>query len=158
MLYSFLLLILMAVIISADEIKKEFAGYDPSHASQFHRQSAKLADLEFAQQLKQSRLKKVILLNGGSASGKTEYLSSHLSKQKAIIFDGTLSTKLGAKIKLKKIFKVKKQTEVHAVIPRDLNRAYLAFLNRERHFADEAFLKTHSGARTTLLWLARNYQ
>jgi len=147
----------MALIISADEIKKQFPNYSPEKAESFHQESAKQADKLFIKALKDSSFNEIILLNGGTASGKTEFLVSHLIKKSSIIFDATLSTELGAKNKLRQIFKARKVPVVFAVIPDDLIRAFIAFLNRDRKFSDKHFYKTHSGSRKTLLWIAKNY-
>lgn len=147
----------MALIISADEIKKKLPYYSPAKAEAFHRQSAKLADKDFEIALKKHPQKEVILLCGGTASGKTEFLVTQLHRKQCIILDATLSTEEGARIKLKKIIKAKKKPIIYAVIPDDLKRAFIAFLNRDRKFSDTHFYKTHSGSRKTLLWIASNY-
>lgn len=147
----------MALIISADEIKKQLPNYSPAQAEAFHRKSAKLADKLFTEELKKTKYKSVILLNGGTASGKSEFLSTQLRKKHCIIFDATLSTELGAQNKLRQIFKAKKKAIIYAVIPDDLKRAFVAFLSRDRKFSDTHFYKTHSGSRKTLLWIAQNY-
>lgn len=147
----------MALIISADEIKKKLTNYSPQKAELFHHESARLADQQFEKALKNSPYKKVILLCGGSASGKTEFLATQLYRKRCIIFDATLSTEEGAKIKLKKIIKTRKIPTIYAVIPDDLKRAFIAFLNRDRKFSDAHFYKTHSGCRKTLLWIFLNY-
>jgi len=46
---------------------------------------------------------------------------------------------------------------IYAVVPDDLNRAFIAFLGRDRQFSEEHFYRTHSGSRSTLLWLAQNH-
>jgi len=147
----------MSKIISADEIKKQIQGYNPKEAEKFHRQSAKQADKMFEYELKHTKYRKIILMNGGTASGKTEFLTSYLSNKDVIVFDGTMATEIGAKIKIKKIIKAKKKPIVYSVIPDDLSKAFLAFLNRDRKFSDEHFYRTHSGARNTLLWVGENY-
>jgi len=147
----------MALIISADEIKKKLPNYSPEKAELFHHESARLADRQFEVELKTSRFKEVILLCGGTASGKTEFLVTQLNRKRCIILDATLSTKEGAKIKLKKIIKAGKIPIIYAVIPDDLTRAFIAFLNRDRKFSDAHFYKTHSGCRKTLLWITLNY-
>lgn len=147
----------MATVISADEIKKQIPSYSPEKAEVFHRESARLADKLFSQELKKSKHKSVILLNGGTASGKSEFLSTQLKNKKCIVFDATLSTQLGAEIKLKQILKAKKRPIIYAIIPDDLKRAFIAFLSRDRKFGDSHFYKTHSGSRKTLLWIALNY-
>ena len=147
----------MALIISADEIKKQLPNYSPDKAESFHRESTKQADHLFTASLKESIYKQVILLSGGAASGKTEFLSTQLLQEDCIIFDATLSTSEGAKIKMKQIFKAGKKPIIYAVIPDDLKRAFIAFLDRDRKFSDEHFYKTHSGSRKTLLWIASEY-
>lgn len=147
----------MALIISADEIKKNLPNYSPQKAELFHHESARLADQQFEIALQNSSFKKVILLCGGTASGKTEFLATQLHHKRCIILDATLSTEVGANIKLKKILKAKKTPIIYAVIPDDLKRAFIAFLNRDRKFSDAHFYKTHSGSRNTLLWVASKY-
>lgn len=147
----------MALVISADEIKKNLPNYSPEKAEFFHRESAKLADKNFEKALKESLFKDTILLCGGTASGKTEFLVTQLNRKRCIILDATLSTEEGAEIKLKKIIKAKKKPIIYAVIPDDLKRAFIAFLNRDRKFSDTHFYQTHSGSRKTLLWIALNY-
>lgn len=147
----------MVVIVSADEIKKQIPDYSPEKAEIFHTESAKMADRLFYGELKKTKYKSVILLNGGTASGKTEFLSSQLRGKRCVVFDATLSTELGAGIKIKQILKVKKKPIIYAVIPDELRRAFVAFLSRDRKFSDNHFYKTHSGSRKTLLWIALNY-
>lgn len=147
----------MALIISADEIKKSLPNYSPDKAESFHRESARLADKSFTTALKENKYKEVILLSGGAASGKTEFLSTQLSRKKCVIFDATLATEEGARIKIKNIFKLGKTPVIYAVIPDDLKRAFIAFLNRDRKFSDRHFYKTHSGSRRVLSWIAQNY-
>lgn len=145
----------MVKIISADEIKETIANYTPDKAEQFHNQSAKLADKQFEVAIKSSSNSKVILMSGGTASGKTEFLVTQLSHKKCVVMDATLYTELGAGIKIKKIIKEKKKPVIYAVIPDDIKRAFIAFLNRDRKFSDTHFYRTHSGSRRTLLWVAK---
>jgi len=146
----------MAFIISADDIKKGLPGYDPEHSDVLHRESARLADKDFEKALKTRQEKKVILMSGGTASGKTEYVSAFLAKKNVIVFDGTLPTLEGAKIKIKKAMKCGKKVEIHGVMPDDLLIAFIAFLNRDRKFPPEHFFRTHSTCRKTLLEIARD--
>ena len=147
----------MADIISADEIKKQLPNYSPDKAEDFHHESTHQADKLFSKTLKSSSLRDVILLYGGTASGKTEFLSTQLIKKDCIIFDATLSNQEFAKNKIREIKKRNKHLIVYSVIPDDLKRAFTAFLNRERKFSDTHFYKTHAGSRKTLLWIAQNY-
>ncbi len=147
----------MPIIISADEIKKQIPHYSPDHAGDFHHESAQKADKLFAQALKISTYRKAILLSGGTAAGKTEFLSTQLNKKRCIILDATLATIAGAEIKIKKIIKSGRKPIIYSVIPDDLRRAFIAFLNRDRKFSDEHFYKTHSGSRETLLWIAQTF-
>lgn len=146
----------VAYIISADDIKKDLPGYDPVHSEKMHSESARLADKAYTEALKNRPEDTVILMSGGSASGKTEYVSTYLSRRKAIIFDGTMPTFEGAKIKISKALKCKKKVEVHAVLPENLLTAFIAFLNRDRKFPPEHFYRTHSESRKTLLEIAKN--
>lgn len=147
----------MAIIISADEIKKELPNYSPDKAEEFHHESATRADKLFTEALKESPFRDVILLSGGTASGKTEFLITQLRSKDCIIMDATLSTELGAKNKIRQVIKANKVPIIYTVVPDDLKRAFIAFLNRDRKFSDSHFYKTHSGSRKTLLWIASNY-
>lgn len=147
----------MPTIISADEIKKQMPNYSPEKVEQFHQESARQADKILAKELRTSVFESVILLCGGTASGKTEFLSTQLNDQKSIILDATLSTELGARNKLRQIVKAKKTPIIYAILPDDIKRAFIAFLSRDRKFSDTHFYKTHSGSRKTLLWIALNY-
>lgn len=147
----------MAQVISADEIKKSLPNYSPDKAEEFHRVSARKADREFKEALKNNPAKEVILLNGGTASGKSEFIATQLERKQCIIFDATLYTPEGAKIKIHDIKKATKTSVIYAVIPDDLRRAFIAFLNRDRKFSDAHFYRTHSGSRSTLLWIVREY-
>ncbi len=147
----------MALIISADEIKKTLPNYSPNKAEYFHRESTIQANKLFTESLKKSEFHKVILLSGGAASGKSEFLSTHLIEKDYVIFDSTLDTQERARIKIKQIKKAHKTGIVYVVIPDDLKRAFVAFLNRDRKFSDEHFYRTHSGSRKTILWAAAEY-
>lgn len=145
------------ILISIDDLKKSFPGYHPAKAENFHTAAVKIADKYFAQSLKKLQGKLVILMSGGSASGKTEFLSEYLDNFDGIIYDGTLSTIEGAKIKIRKIQTALKKASVYAVFPDDLRRAFSAFLHRDRKFSDTHFYRTHSGSRKTLLWIAESF-
>lgn len=147
----------MALIVSADEIKKDLPNYSPSKAEEFHHKSARKADQLFVKALKDDSYKEVILLSGGTASGKTEFLATQLFDKNCIIMDATLATELGAKNKIRQIVKAGKIPIIYTVIPDDLRRAFIAFLNRDRKFSDTHFYRTHSGSRKALLWIAENY-
>ncbi len=116
-----------------------------------------MADKAFEQELKKFEGDEVVLLSGGTASGKTEFLSKHLCDFEGIVFDGTLPTLEGAKIKIKKILKAEKKAVVCAILPDNLERAFGVFLNRERQFSDDHFYRTHSQSRKALLKIAENF-
>ncbi len=105
----------MAILISADDIKQQLQGYTPDKSGDFHVESAKLADRQFDECLKSSNLDIVILMSGGPASGKTEFISSYLINQNIIIFDGVLPSELGAKIKITKSIRSGKHVSVYAI-------------------------------------------
>ncbi len=148
----------MAYIISADEIKKTLPGYHPKRSEDFHRESAKQADKQFEVALKTRPEKAVVLMAGGTASGKSEYVSAYLKTRKLMILDGTLPTFEGAHIKLRKAQKAGKRAEVHLVIPASLLVAFIAFLNRDRKFSLSHFYRTHSSSRRTILDVAKAHQ
>lgn len=147
----------MALLISADDIKTELPGYDPEHAGEFHSISAKLADKRFEEYLKTTEYKDIILMSGGPASGKTEFVSEYLMDRDALIFDGILPTEHGAGIKIDRIKKSGKRASIYAVWPQDLRQAYVAFLHRDRKYSDEHFYTKHASARKTLLSIAQKY-
>lgn len=147
----------MAYIIAADEIKKSLPGYTPDQAESFHATSAKLADKAYASALKERPEKMVILMSGGAASGKSEYVSVYLEQKEAIVLDGTLPSLEGASIKIRNAFKAGKNVEVCCVMPSNLLVAFVAFLNRDRKFRVEHFYRTHSNSRKTLLEVAEQF-
>ena len=75
----------MAIIISADEIKKKLKGYAPKLAEKFHDRSARIADREFEKAVETVPCKEVILVCGGTASGKSEFLATELINEKSIL-------------------------------------------------------------------------
>ena len=95
-------------------------------------------------------------MSGGSASGKTEFLSKHLENESAIIFDGTLPSLEGAQIKTRLAQKFGKKVSITAVWPKDLRIAFGAFLQRDRKFPDDFFYKTHADSRRALLAIAES--
>lgn len=139
----------MAYIIAADEIKKTLPGYTPDQAAGFHGASAKLADKAYGRALKERPEETVILMSGGAASGKSEYVSVYLEQKEAIVLDGTLPTLEGAIIKIRNALKAGKQVEICCVMPLSLLVAFVAFLNRDRRFPAEHFYRTHSSSRKT---------
>lgn len=147
----------MVFIVSADELKKTLSGYDPARSDEFHSVSAKLADKAYDNAIKERPEMEVILLSGGTASGKTEYLSVYLSTREAIILDGTLPSFEGARIKIRKALKYGKTVKITAVMPENFNIAFSAFLGRERKFAPEHFFRTHSASRRVLLEVAEAF-
>jgi hypothetical protein len=147
----------MSYIIAADELKKSLPGYSPDKSEDYHSESAKLADIMYSTALKERKESKVILMSGGTASGKSEYVSEYLKDDNAIIVDGTLPTLNGAKIKIKAAQKAKKTAEIRLVLPESLLVAFVAFLNRDRKFGNDHFFRTHSSSRKTVLEIAQNF-
>jgi hypothetical protein len=141
----------MAIIISADELKRTIPGYAPERSHLVHAQSAKMADALYAKTIRESDLGTVVLLSGGTASGKTEFMSEYLVDEPCIILDGTLPSLEGARIKTRNAHKYGKRVSIVAVWPADLKVAFAAFLQRDRKFPDEHFYRTHSQSRRTLL-------
>jgi hypothetical protein len=148
----------MAHIISSDDIKETLPNYDPNKAEDFHEESQRIADKKFEEALKSRPEKTVIIMSGGSASGKSEYVSVYLKSRKVIIYDGTSSTYERVKGKLDKAISSGKLVEIHAVWPQNFRRAFIAFGGRERQFSEEHFYRTHSNSRKVLLTIAQKYQ
>jgi hypothetical protein len=146
-------------IISIDELKKALPGYSPEKADDFHAESAKLANKLFDQELKKIKNEKVVLMCGGSASGKTEFIDKFFITDEfdGIIFDSTLSKIEGTKIKIKEIQKSGNVPIVCFILPDDLKRCFAAFNKRDRKIPEIRFYETHSGARKIVLWLAQNF-
>ncbi|QQR54553.1 hypothetical protein IPG41_05165 [Candidatus Peregrinibacteria bacterium] len=76
---------MVPIIISPDNAKKNLSGYDPVKVESFHLESSKIADQEFSEKLKGSSDVEVILMSGGSASGKTEFVAAHLEDFEGMI-------------------------------------------------------------------------
>lgn len=147
----------MAHIIAADDLKRTLPGYDPARSSDFHQVSAKMADIQYQNALKECSSKKVVLMAGGAASGKSEYVSAYLASEDLIVFDGTLPSITGAAIKIRNAKKAGKDLEVHLVTPADFTVAFVVFLNRERKFAVKHFFQTHVSSRKTILLIAEQF-
>ncbi len=147
----------MAFIISADDMKESLPGYDPSRAEEFHEASTRLADKAFEDALKTRSEKTVIVMSGGSASGKSEYVSAYLERAPVIVYDGTSSSLRRATTKIEKALQFKKNVEVHAVWPADFVTAFEAFFSRDRQFSPKHFYRTHSDSRATLLKISQAY-
>ncbi len=145
------------LIISPDEIKTFFPSYTPDKAEKFHTESAKLADKWFKTAVEIIPAP-VLVLAGGSASGKTEYLSQYVKIHAyGIFFDGTLPTFKGACIKIDHVLACNRQLDIHFILPRDLRKAFLVFLGRERKFNQTHFYRTHSESRHTILEIFSYY-
>lgn len=150
----------MALVINCDTIKESLDGYNPAEAEKFHTTSAKQADKEYEiaiKNAKKNEYESVIFLCGGSASGKTEFVDSHLKELNAIILDSTFSSKEGAKNKIRPAKKKNLKISVYFIQPASLIASYQTFLGRDRQFPVEYFIKTHIGARKTALLLLEEY-
>lgn len=143
-----------AILISADDLKKTIPGYNPKKSHLVHVESAHMADAQYGEAIKTSAYDQVVLLSGGAASGKTEFMSEYLLDKPVIVVDGTLPTTEGARTKIRKALKCGKKVKIIAVWPSDLKVAFAAFLQRDRKFPDEHFYRTHAQSRKALLELA----
>jgi hypothetical protein len=141
------------MIIEVDEYKKKVKGYSSKRSEDFHKESAMLADKDFCAHLKTKKYKKVILMAGGTASGKTEYARSYLLSKTALVYDGTLKNFSGLKPKLDKIERYSKHIKnirVVFIIPKNIEYAFAAFLKRERKMHERIFFETHIKSRESL--------
>jgi hypothetical protein len=152
-------------IVSIDEEKESLLGYSPDKADDFHIESAKSANKKFDQELKKIKNKKVILMCGGSASGKTEFIEKFCPTIKidenddleGIVFDSTLATENGAETKIRNIKKSGNIPIVCLILPISLRDSFSAFCKRDRKIPETKFYETHSGARKVALFLAQKY-
>lgn len=141
------------MIIEVDEYKKKILGYNPEKSEDFHIESAKLADRDFIECLKTKKYKSVVLMAGGTASGKTEFTKSYLTKRKQLVYDGTLKEFKGFKIKLEKIERYDKSIKnikVVLIIPSDTTEALGAFLKRDRIMKLDTFFDTQIRSKMTV--------
>lgn len=133
------------MIIEVDEYKKKIHGCDPKKSEEFHSESAKLADKDFIECLKGKKYKRIVFMSGGTASGKTEYATSYLIHKDQLVYDGTLKSFEGFKVKLDKIKnynKNKSKVKVVLIIPLDWVKSFEAFLKRERKMNIITFFET----------------
>jgi len=144
------------LIISADSYKEKISGYDPAVSDVVHFDSVTLADEAFDAAVSSNKYSCVTFLCGGAASGKTEFINTHLATNEGIIFDSTLSSNNAAGTKLKKAKKYKLARTVILILPLNLQQAYLSFLNRDRKFPVDRFIATHLGCRQVVLHLLSN--
>ena len=148
------------LVIDPDKFKESIAGYDPLKAEEFHTQSAKMADQAYAEAIKDRvKYKNIILLCGGSAVGKSEFISTYLSSMDdTIIFDSTLSSRSGVKTKLNES-RVRSKFNVTVIFiqPESILQSFIAFQGRDRQFPHTHFIRTHSGSRDTFLYVLEKY-
>ncbi len=141
------------MIIEVDEYKKKIKLYKPEKSEDFHKESAQLADKDFVDHLKNKQYTKVILMAGGTASGKSEYARSYLLGQKILVYDGTLKNFSGLKPKLDKIERYSKHIKdikIVFIVPKSIEHAFAAFLKRERKMSKEVFFETHIKSRESI--------
>lgn len=147
----------MAYVISPDDIKEALPGYTPGKAENVHGKSIEIANRQFKNALKTRSERTVILLCCGGASGKSEYIENELGSKKAIIHDGTLSTRQDAYTKIRNIKRYKKKCVIVAVIVDSLAKSFHAFINRDRQYPHQRFYETHSGCRAVLKKVRKKY-
>jgi len=142
------------MIIEVDEYKKKVKDYDANRSEDFHLESSKLADRDFIDALKSKKYKRIILMAGGTASGKTEFAKSYLMYKDQLVYDGTLKSYDGFKVKRDKIKnydKCKSTFKIVLIIPYDWRKAFEAFLGRERKMKTETFFNTQIQSKRTVV-------
>ena len=96
---------------------------------------------------------------GGTASGKTEYATSYLTKKDQLVYDGTLKNEGGFVIKSKNIQKYTKgraKLKVVLILPLDLFKSLDVFFARERKMPLENFFFTQIKSKHTVSKLLEN--
>lgn len=141
------------MIIEIDKYKDKIVGYNPANSENFHSESGRLADLDFTAGLKSRRFKRIVFMAGGTASGKTEFAYSYLNKKDQLIYDGTLRNFKGFKVKCDKVTRYDKnhsKTKIVLIMPNDLEKAFQAFLGRDRKMRPIVFFETHAESLRTV--------
>lgn len=141
------------MIIEVDEYKEKVVGYEAEKSEDFHIESARLADKDFINHLKTGKYKRVILMAGGTASGKTEFATSYLIHKDQLVYDGTLKNFEGFQIKYKNIMKYTKglaKIKIVLIIPANFDDAFKIFHNRKRKMKLETFFDTQIRSRQTV--------
>jgi hypothetical protein len=141
------------MIIEVDEYKAKIPGYDPKKSEDFHIESAQLANKDFIDQLKSQKYKRIILMAGGTASGKTEFAFSYLNKKDQLVYDGTLKDFNGFNVKSQKVQRYSKndpKIKIVLVIPQDWIKAFEAFLKRDRVMRPQVFFETQIKSKLTV--------
>lgn len=141
------------MIIEVDTFKEEIPGYDPDRSEDFHSESGKLADKAFTKNLKDPTYKRIILMAGGTASGKSEYAQSYLTHKDQLVYDGTLKNFSGFEIKNQRITRYAKhnpQIKVVYILPNYWIQAFDVFLSRTRKMNPSTFFETHIKSAQTI--------
>lgn len=141
------------MIIEVDEYKNRVEGYNASRSEDFHEESGKLADKDFIDCLKSKKYKRIILMAGGTASGKTEFARLYLNSKDMLVYDGTLKKFNGFKVKtdrIKKYCKRKSSVKIILIIPYSWEKAFDAFLGRERKMNINTFFSTQTQSKRTV--------
>ncbi len=148
------------MIIEVDEYKTKVEGYNPDSSEDFHAESARLANSDFVAELKTHKYNKVILMAGGTASGKTEFCYTYIKDKKALVYDGTLKKIDNLIVKLQKIKRYAKyidNVKVILVIPKDINASYAAFLKRDRKMSTAVFFETQILSKLVVADILKNH-
>jgi hypothetical protein len=141
------------MIIEVDNFKSKIPGYKPTKAEEFHKESGKLADGEFIKRIKEPEHKRIVFMAGGTASGKSEFAYTYLSHKDQLVYDGTLKSYHGFKVKndkLKKYAKHKTKVKVILILPLHWEDALDVFLTRERKMRLSVFFETHALSSKTV--------
>jgi hypothetical protein len=143
------------LVIDSDAIKKEMPGYTEDLAPQFHKASSAEAKARYAEALKDPYYDDVVIMGGGSGSGKTEvFVSKNLDRPNTILFDGTLADKAAAQTKIDQALKAGKNVKIEAVMA-PIEDAFMFASDRGRYIPRDVFADKHYGFRKTLYELAK---
>lgn len=143
------------VSIGADDLKDHFGDYDLAN----HKIYSKAANDLVMKVAEESTAKKVIMMAGGPASGKTEVINGLKGSTDAgVIYDSNLSSVEGAKKQIEQLRAMGKEPEVHMVV-QDPAAAYGFSKAREaaggHPITDTAFVRNHAVVPENVLALAK---
>jgi len=155
------------VIVDLDDYKVDLDGYDESDAESndsVQREASKLSDSDFKKAAKSSEYDELVVVCGGSGSGKTEFAHTYYCDGNCmqecgneldleinpLVYVTTLSSSksgdgISSKIKYAHKGGISKVRFI-LIAPKDHEKCYMAFLRRSRKIKPEVFHRSHQAA------------
>lgn len=139
------------MIIDVDDFKSLITDYiesDPASTNKVHSESGRLADSKFEEELKTKKYSELLIICGGSASGKTEFAHSFYEKEDSIlIFIITLKNIGSVSSKLSHAYKQHiRKISILIIVPDNIEKCFYEFKQRVRQIDENVFFDTHTRA------------